>query len=119
MLVQNILETLLFYMCMQSCTALIIAPPLFRLNLFNRVALAARVTCANVTPAGPGHLTMCARGTLHGSASFSILERRCLIDKPDRNTSYVPQRTKGLVDCMCAFTTTPFQVSFFSGSCVS
>lgn len=102
-------------MCMQGCTTVIIASPPFRLNLFNcSVADAARVTCANVTPAGPDRLTMCARGTLHCYASFSILRGSLLINKPDRNTSYVPQWTKGLVDCICASTATgPFQVSFF------
>lgn len=102
-------------MCMQGCTTVITAPPPFRLNLFNRrVADAARVTCANVTPAGPDRVTTCASGTLHCYASFSILEGVLLIDKPGRNTRYVPEQTRGLADCFCVSTTTThFRVSFF------
>lgn len=50
----KVLQMLLLYMCVQACTTVIITPPSVRLNSFNRrVADAARVTCANVTPAGP------------------------------------------------------------------
>lgn len=80
-------------MCMQGRTTVTTAPPPSRFHLFNRrVADASRVTCVNVTPAGPYRLT---RRTLHCYASFFILEGSGLINKPDRNTSCAPHWTIG------------------------
>lgn len=88
-------------MCTQGCTTAITATPPLSLSLVHlNVAGVARVTCANVTPAGPDHVTMCSRDTHHCYALFSSLEGTLLVLTPNQNPALAT--TEDQIKCVGA-----------------
>lgn len=80
--------------CYSVCArrAITATPPLSLSLVHLSVVVVARITCANVTPAGPDHVTTCSRDTHHCHALFSSLEGTLLVLTPNQKLRWLPQR---------------------------
>lgn len=80
--------------CYSVCArrAITATPPLSLSLVHLSVVVVARITCANVTPAGPDHVTSCSRDTHHCHALFSSLEGTLLVLTANQKLRWLPRR---------------------------
>lgn len=80
--------------CYSVCArrAITATPPLSLSLVHLSVVVVARITCANVTPAGPDHVTTCSSDTHHCHALFSSLEGTLLVLTPNQKLRWLPRR---------------------------